>query len=59
MREIESTYANHWRYFATSDTLEYKGKPVEGLNLPEPILRKIYHDNAVKWFPGIMGTAKH
>jgi predicted TIM-barrel fold metal-dependent hydrolase len=51
---IESVYANDWRYFATSDTIEYKGKPVKGLNLPEAILRRIYHDNAVKWFPGIV-----
>jgi hypothetical protein len=40
---------------ATGGTVEYKGRAVKGLNLPEPILRKIYHDNAVKWFPGILG----
>jgi len=52
---LESVYANDWRYFATSDTIEYKGKAVKGLNLPGQILRKIYHENAVKWFPGIIG----
>jgi len=56
IRELESVYANDWRYFATSDTLEYKGKPVKGLNLPGSVVRKIYHDNAVKWFPGILAT---
>ena len=50
---LESVYANDWRYFATSGALTYKGKPVQGLALPTPILRKIYHDNAVNWFPGI------
>ena len=55
--ELEAVYANDWRYFATSDTLEYKGKPVQGLGLPETILRKIYHENAAKWFPGILNTA--
>jgi predicted TIM-barrel fold metal-dependent hydrolase len=54
---LESTYANDWRFFATTDTLEYKGKPVQGLGLPETVLRKIYHDNAVQWFPGILNTA--
>jgi predicted TIM-barrel fold metal-dependent hydrolase len=54
--ELEAVYAADWRYFATSDTIEYKGKPVQGLNLPETVLRKIYHDNAVKWFPGILST---
>ena len=52
---LESVYANDWRYLATGGTVEYKGRAVKGLNLPEPILRKIYHDNAVKWFPGILG----
>ncbi|UWZ82385.1 amidohydrolase family protein [Occallatibacter riparius] len=51
---IESVYANDWRYFATSDTIEYKGKQVKGLSLPDTVLRKIYHENAVKWFPGIV-----
>ena len=56
IEHLESVYANDWRYFATSDALSYKGKPLQGLALPAPILRKIYHDNAVKWFPGILGS---
>ena len=56
IEHLESVYANDWRYFATSDTLSYKGKNLQGLALPETIVRKIYHDNAVKWFPGILGT---
>jgi hypothetical protein len=51
IQHLESVYANDWRYFATSDKLSYKGKSLQGLSLPEPILRKIFHDNAVKWFP--------
>lgn len=54
IRGLESVYANDWRFFATNDRIEYKGKPVQGLNLPEPVLRKIYHENAVKWFPRIV-----
>jgi len=56
LEHLESVYANDWRYFATSDALSYKGKSVQGLALPASILRKIYHDNAVKWFPGILGS---
>jgi hypothetical protein len=26
---------------------------VEGLNLPRSVLKKLYHDNAVRWIPGI------
>jgi predicted TIM-barrel fold metal-dependent hydrolase len=51
--QLEHGYAVDWRYLATNDTLEYRGHKVQGLNLPLPILRKLYHDNAVKWFPGI------
>jgi predicted TIM-barrel fold metal-dependent hydrolase len=56
MQGLEDVYANDWRYFATSDTILYKDKPVQGLNLPSAILRKVYHDNAVKWFPAILTT---
>jgi predicted TIM-barrel fold metal-dependent hydrolase len=55
--DLETVYANDWRYFATADTISYKGKPVQGLALPPAILRKIYHDNAVKWFPGILNSS--
>lgn len=58
MVELEDVYANDWRYFATNDIILYKNKPVQGLNLPPAILREIYHDNAVKWFPGIMGAGQ-
>jgi predicted TIM-barrel fold metal-dependent hydrolase len=54
-RRWESVYANDWRFFATTDTIRYKGRQASGLALPEAILRKIYHDNAVKWFPGVLG----
>jgi predicted TIM-barrel fold metal-dependent hydrolase len=50
----ESAYAHQWRYLATNDTVEYQGKPVQGLALPLPILRKLYHDNAIRWFPGLV-----
>ncbi len=57
VEDWENTYANDWRYLATNDTILYKTQKVEGLALPEPILRKIYHDNAVKWFPGILESS--
>jgi predicted TIM-barrel fold metal-dependent hydrolase len=57
MKEWENTYANDWRFFATDDVVEYGGHKIQGLALPQPILRKLYHDNAVKWFPGILGNA--
>lgn len=53
----EARYAKDWRYLATNDTILYRGKKIRGLALPMPILQKIYHDNAVKWFPGILSSS--
>jgi predicted TIM-barrel fold metal-dependent hydrolase len=53
----DSKYALDWRYFATHDSFDYKGHQVEGLNLPRSVLQKLYHDNAVRWIPGIDATS--
>ena len=50
-----STYERDWKFFATDQTVEYKGHSYRGLALPGPVLVKIFHDNAVRWLPGIMG----
>jgi len=55
MKEWETYYARDWRFLATKDSVEYLGKKYQGLDLPKPILEKIYHSNAVHWFPGILG----
>lgn len=51
---MEASYAKDWEYLATTDKLTYRGHPVEGLGLPKSILKKIYHQNAVTWLPGIL-----
>jgi predicted TIM-barrel fold metal-dependent hydrolase len=57
LKEWEQYYARDWRFFATDDVLAYGGHEVRGLGLPEPVLRKLYHANAVRWFPGILDGA--
>lgn len=47
-------YAISWKYFATNETFEYQGLRVHGLDLPRSVVRKIYHENAVRWFPGLI-----
>jgi predicted TIM-barrel fold metal-dependent hydrolase len=49
----EASYAADWRFIATSQTIAYQGRSLKGLALPDSIVKKIYHDNAVKWIPGI------
>jgi predicted TIM-barrel fold metal-dependent hydrolase len=53
----ERQYLLDWRYFSTDDTFDYHGHMVEGLNLSLPVLEKLYHDNAIRWIPGIDASA--
>ncbi len=53
----QDRYLRDWRYFATGEWVEYHGKKYHGLALPAPILRKLYHDNALRWVPGILGES--
>jgi predicted TIM-barrel fold metal-dependent hydrolase len=55
LTEWNDTYARDWKFFATDQAVEYKGRSYRGLALPGPVLRKIFHENAVHWLPGIMG----
>lgn len=52
---IEGVWKDDWEYF-TSDkmlTQDDKVKEYQGLKLPESVLKKIYHDNAIRMFPGL------
>jgi predicted TIM-barrel fold metal-dependent hydrolase len=51
---LKKSYERDWKYFSSSETVEYMGHTVTGLALPASVLRKLYHDNAVQWFPGIL-----
>jgi predicted TIM-barrel fold metal-dependent hydrolase len=53
----EDIYARDWRFLSTNDWVEYNGRKYQGLALPTPILKKLYHDNAVKWIPGVVSSA--
>jgi len=58
LKDWQETYARDWKFLATDQALDYKGRKIEGLNLPAPVLRRIFHDNAVRWIPGIAPPAK-
>ncbi len=57
IKSWEDSYALDWRFLATTEWLIYRGHLVQGLGLPRSTLRKLYHDNAVTWFPGILDSA--
>lgn len=50
----QQEYLRDWKYFATDEWVEYEGKKYRGLKLPESVLRKLFHDNAVHWIKGIV-----
>jgi predicted TIM-barrel fold metal-dependent hydrolase len=58
LKDWQDTYARDWKFLATDQMLPLRGREIQGLNLPEPVLRRIYHDNAVRWIPGIADSAK-
>ncbi|HXY02152.1 MAG TPA: amidohydrolase family protein [Terriglobales bacterium] len=53
LKEWRSTYARDWRFLATADTFDSEGRTVHGLNLPQPVLKKIFRNNALHWIPGL------
>jgi predicted TIM-barrel fold metal-dependent hydrolase len=54
LQEWKSTYERDWKFFATNQVVDYKGHSTRGLSLPQSVLRKLYHDNAARWIPGIV-----
>src|SRR5271154_6356330 len=52
-KDWRETYARDWKFLATDQMLPYRGRQIQGLKLPETVLRHLFHDNAVQWIPGI------
>ena len=57
IKNIAQVYRADYRYFATDEEMEVPlvkpGFKVRGLALPAGVLKKIYYENALKWYPGI------
>ncbi len=49
---VHTTWTDDWKYFATDKVMtsdKFRGK-FTGLKLPKEVVRKIYIENAVKWY---------
>jgi predicted TIM-barrel fold metal-dependent hydrolase len=57
LAEFRSTYARDWKFFSTAGNVAYMGHAYPGLALPPPVLRRLFHDNALRWFPGLVGKS--
>jgi predicted TIM-barrel fold metal-dependent hydrolase len=57
--EARSRWRSDWRYFATDLPVEVRQlpEPVRGLNLPKPVVDKLYRLNAERFFPDAWDTS--
>jgi hypothetical protein len=49
---VHETWLDDWRYFTTKDKMtsdKFRGT-FEGLQLPKEVVRKIYSENAIRWY---------
>ncbi|RIJ49996.1 amidohydrolase [Maribellus luteus] len=53
--ELNQEWRADWRYFTTEDEMSTPklDSPFMGLGLDVKVLRKIYHDNVIQWYPGV------
>lgn len=58
VREWQDQYSRDWRYFSSRDHFDYSGHATVGLGLPKNVLRKLYHDNAMRWIPGVIPSIR-
>ncbi|RUL88753.1 amidohydrolase family protein [Tautonia sociabilis] len=52
-RSIAGRHDLDWEFFSSDSPMEYEGRPTRGLGLPDPVLRKIFRENALRWLPGL------
>lgn len=53
LKEFADRYERDWRYLSGDADVKFEQGSTKGLHLPKEVLRKLYHDNAVRWIPGI------
>ena len=52
---LKNEWRSDWKYFSGDETMTSLNvkDPFVGLDLSEDVLRKIYYENALDWYPGI------
>ena len=49
---LPATHDRDWAFFSGTEKMDYTGHVTQGLGLPDQVLRKIFCENALRWFPG-------
>lgn len=52
-RSLEDSYRRDFQFYAGEGEMEYRGKTVRCLSLPQGVLEKLYHQNAERIVPGL------
>ncbi|HYW35149.1 MAG TPA: amidohydrolase family protein, partial [Balneolaceae bacterium] len=52
---IHELWSRHWDFFQNGDKMQAPkvDKPFNGMNLPDDVMEKIFHDNALRWYPSL------
>ena len=53
LADLAQTYRMHFAYLESGDALTVRGIATTGLDLPKPLMQKIYRTNAERWYPGL------
>jgi predicted TIM-barrel fold metal-dependent hydrolase len=52
---VHARMEEEYQYFASSGTVTMRNREVQGLGLPESVVRKIFGENAKRWLPNSAG----
>ena len=52
-RSLRATHDRDRAFFAGAAPMDYEGRPTRGLALPDGVLKKLFRENALRWFPGL------
>jgi predicted TIM-barrel fold metal-dependent hydrolase len=58
IKEWTDAFARDWKFLATTQTVEYNGHKYQGIELPAQVVKKLFRENALRWFPGMIGGAR-
>ena len=51
LADLETVYQTHFAYLESTGQVTVRGITNAGLGLPQDVLDKVYHTNALAWYP--------